>query len=292
MLAQWRKSFYRRYEQKKRPFYERPTPYIYLLIAALVALFLQAYFHNYNIVYLAMFFTFSLAMSGYYYGKENIKSLQLHPIASRYFANNENALHVKIESSHESYALFITDTTQSFNKSIGDIHKQKSTHIPLFVPQRGHFNLGTYKLYSTFPYPWQIFYKLFEFNTAIAYPEPKGESLETFLEQNRDTAGDIDEFETLREYVVGDNPRDIHWSSFAATQKLHVKEYIRLQSTKRLHFVLQQCRGSIEHKISQITLWILTCEKRGLPFSVDIDGHIYNSQKVDVDEILKELALY
>ena len=60
---QLQKRFSRSYARIARKGSERPTRYIYLLILIFVALFMQAYIHNYNIVYMALFFTFAFSIS-------------------------------------------------------------------------------------------------------------------------------------------------------------------------------------------------------------------------------------
>jgi len=63
---------------------------------------MQAYIHNYNIVYLALFFTFAFSFSGYFFGRNNIRSLEVELLSfQRVFANRKS-----------SYALLLSSSSQ------------------------------------------------------------------------------------------------------------------------------------------------------------------------------------
>jgi len=70
------------------------------------------------------------------------------------------------------------------------------------------------------------------------------------------------------------------------------KEFLYKQEDDVLHFKFKDIDGDEEMKLSQLTLWILECEKYKLDFTIEIDSEILDSSKMSIFEILERVALY
>jgi len=74
----------------------RPTKQFFLLLFGIIALFVQAYMHNYNIVYIMMFFLVSVAGTSTYFGMKNLYPLSVAFVAQeRFLPHKTQALLLK-----------------------------------------------------------------------------------------------------------------------------------------------------------------------------------------------------
>ena len=292
MLKRWRNSFYRRYENVERVAYEKPTAYIYLLILLLIGLFSQAFFHNYNIVYLAMFFTFSIALSSYYFGRVNIKNIDFILENTRVYADTTNRLNFKISAKDTVYNIYLSDREDNEVNYLGDVDKTIFSSLSLYCEKRGFQKLEPYKLLSKFPLPHQVFYKLKNFDDLLVYPKPKGLSLERFLALNYSISGDLDDFKNIKEFQNTDKISNIHWPLYASKNKLYVKEYNFNEQNFELVFEYKTCAKDKESRLSQLCLWVLECEKTKKDFIIKMPKTRLDSTKMGIDEILKHLSTY
>lgn len=292
MLKRWRASLYRRYENVEREAYEKPTPYIYLLILLLIGLFSQAFFHNYNIVYLAMFFTFSIAISSYYFGRVNIKDIDFTLEKTRLYADTTNSLNFKVSAKNISYNIYLSDREDKEITFLDDVDKTIFSSLSLYCEKRGVQKLEAYKLLSKFPLPQQVFYKLKKFDDILVYPKPQGISLEKFLSLNYSISGDLDDFKNIKEFQTSDKIANIHWPLYASKNKLYVKEYNFNEENFELVFDYNSCAKDKESKLSQLCLWALECEKTKKDFIINMPNTRLDSTKMSIDEILKHLSTY
>ncbi len=70
------------------------------------------------------------------------------------------------------------------------------------------------------------------------------------------------------------------------------KEFLYKAEDDILHFKFKDIEGEEEDKLSQLTLWILECEKYKLEFTIEIDNKILDSSKMSIFEILTKMAIY
>ena len=293
---QLQKRFSRSYARIARRGSERPTRYIYLLILIFIALFMQAYIHNYNIVYMALFFTFAFSVSSYFFGRKNIRSLRVELLSyQRVFAGQKSSYTLSLSSLSQRDIYDIT--------CIGGDEKQHTRLIradtPVIltfthaVPQRGDARFESVQCESGFPLPHQIFYKLFDIDREfVVYPEPKGESLDTFIAKSRTLYGEKDDFEGTKAYESSDRFSQIYWPSLAKGDSLMSKVFSYTDETARLQFDFLTCGQENEARLSQLCLWVVACEQRSFPFSIAIDNKILDSSKMGIDEILTYLGRY
>jgi len=255
---------------------------------------MQAYIHNYNIVYLALFFTFAFSFSGYFFGRSNIRSLEVRLLSfQRVFANRNCSYSLLISSQRDIYD--ITCIAEGESKHFKFIRSNRPEVVTFShrFSQRGEGAFGTVECESRFPLPHQIFYKVFDLERGfVVYPEPKGISLDAFIAQNRSLYGDRDDFEGIKAHEKGDRLSQIHWQSLAKGGELMSKRFSHTDASRVLHFDFLTCALNDEARLSQLCLWVLACEERGLDFSIAIKHKRLDSKKMGTDEILAYLGRY
>ncbi len=296
ILNQLQKRFSPSFARIARKGSERPTKYIYLLISVFIALFMQAYIHNYNIVYLTLFFTFAFAFSSYFFGRTNIRSLEVELLSfQRVFANQKSSYALLLSSASNRDIYDITCISGNERQHCKNI-RADSPEVLTFThtcAQRGEAVLESIQCDSGFPLPHQIFYKVFDLEQSyVVYPEPKGESLDAFIARNRALYGDKDDFEGIKAYARSDGISQIYWPSIAKSDKLMSKVFSYTNEAQLLHFDFSACGRNDEQRLSQLALWVLACEQRSFPFTITIGDRLLDSKKMSTDEILAYLGRY
>jgi len=295
ILNQLRKRFSPSFAKIARKGSERPTKYIYLLIFIFVALFMQAYIHNYNIVYMTLFFTFAFAISSYPIGRNNIRALELELFSfERVFAHQESHYALRLTSlKNELYDIrCISDQDSVHLKGIAADQAEIVT-LKHCYEKRGEKTLGSIECVSGFPLPHQIFYKVFDLNRDfVVYPEPKGMDLESFIFKNRTQYGERDDFDGIRRFESGDRISEVYWPSLAKGDQLMSKLFVYQDDSQLLQFDFKSCAKDDEARLSQLTLWVLACEKRQLAYTISIANRVLESKKMECDEVLNFLGRY
>jgi hypothetical protein len=64
------------------------------------------------------------------------------------------------------------------------------------------------------------------------------------------------------------------------------------EPSHKLRFNFGECALDDESRLSQLTLWILECEKMGLNFTILMPDVLLDSEKKRIDEILEILAKF
>jgi len=274
----------------------RPTKYFILLVLAIIGLFSLAYMHNYNIVYLVMFFIFSLAGASSIIGRLNLYELKAEVVSAQsFFANTATpyTLSISNPSEHDSFALECSNhNSESFIRELPAL-KRKTVTLTCTPLKRGHFSLPDLRISSRFPLPHEILFKEIDLNyKTIVYPEPKGEDLQSFTARNRSFFGEHDDFDGIRPFREGESLSLIHWPSLAKGDTLMSKEFVMLEKSRHLQFDFSECSGNDEERLSQLCLWALECQHKNIPFTINFPTTALDSRKRSHHEILEFLALY
>ena len=165
------------------------------------------------------------------------------------------------------------------NIQIGAGELQRES-LPVLAEERGMLHPGRIRIHSRFPLGLLQVWSFMECNShCVVYPRPEGDPdlpLHTDYEapdQTGHQAG-TDDFMGFRHYRPGDSIRNIDWKILAREQGLMVKKFSG-SGAKTLILKWDQTSpaGSIEARISQLTLWILIAESSGLRYGMDIPGH-------------------
>lgn len=288
-------KYLRKFIQIYKSTKKRVTRFSLVVIIFLFGLFMQAYMHDFNLVYITLFFVFSLAFSAALIGVMNLGSLESHFIRSgRFFAHREGtiSLHIYNNSNSTSWSIFLRH--EAVSVPLSKLKGESSTTLQLlFTPEkRGKFTYENSYLESKYPLSTvHLTRDIPSSYTDIAYPEPKGKPLRAFLNEEQTRYGEEKEFDGLREYDGSQRLSQIHWAS-VAKGVMAVKVFTKETQMPNLTFTFQTLDGNEEARLSQLCLWVLECEKLHLTFSIQMPHKRLSSTKESIDEILKYLAKY
>ncbi len=256
---------------------------------------MQAYIHNYNIVYLALFFTFAFSISSYAFGRNNIRALEVQLLSfKRVFAHQKSSYSLSMSSSkRDIYDITCMSLDEKQHCKIIRANRPEVLTFTHKYTQRGNTKLESVQCDSGFPLPHQTFYKIFDIDRAfVVYPEPKGESIDAFIAKNRSLYGEKDDFEGIKTYESSDRLSQVYWQSLAKGDTLMSKVFSHTSEATVLHFDFMACGTDDEQRLSQLCLWVLECEQRSYAFSISIVKRTVYSTKMDTDEILTYLGQY
>lgn len=275
----------------------RPTKYFVYLVLAIIGLFFLAYMHNYNIVYIMMFFIFSLAGASSIIGRFNLYQIQATLLSSQnLFTNTASSYTLNISNANDERDSFVlelnNDEETVYINKLGP--KQSQTINLHYTPtKRGLSHLPPLKIGSYFPLPHEILFKTLNFKEeVIIYPEAKGRSLDSFTSEHKSFIGEYDDFEGIRAYKQGEALSLIYWPSLAKNGPLMAKEFSLLHQSKHLNFYFSSAGKDDEESLSQLCLWAKECEQKNIPYSMHFPSQVLDSSKRSYHEILEFLALY
>ncbi|WP_309499915.1 DUF58 domain-containing protein [Sulfurovum sp.] len=274
---------------------QHATRFSLVVVILLFGLFMEAYMHDFNLVYITLFFVFSLAFSAGPIGVLNLGHLQANFICSgRFFTHQEGNISLQIHNTSSTTSWSISVHHSEIEVVLSKLKGESSAILKLpFTPlKRGVFTYENCYLQSKYPLSTvRLTRDIPESYEGIAYPEPKGKSLSAFLNEEETYYGEEKEFDGLREYDGSQSLSRIHWASVAKGD-MAVKVFSKETQTPNLVFTFQTLEGDEEARLSQLCLWTLECEKQHLNFSIQMPHKRLSSVKESIDEILEYLAKY
>ena len=285
----------RTFIQIHRRIKQHATLFSVVVVVFLFGLFMEAYMHDFNLVYITLFFVFSLAFSAGPLGVLNLGHLQAYFVpAGRFFANQEGKILVNIKNNSSMASWSITLHGEDVSVPLPYLKGASSTilSLPYTALKRGTFIYKECYLESKYPLSTaRLTLAIDDSYKGVAYPEPKGKSLEAFLNEEETYYGEEKEFDGLRAYDGSQRLSHIHWASVAKGE-MSVKTFIKETQTPNLVFDFYKAGLEHETRLSQLTLWVLSCEKKHLPFKIKLPKRTLSSTKESIDEILTALALF
>ncbi len=274
---------------------QHATIFSIVIVVILFGLFLEAYMHDFNLVYITLFFVFSFAFSAGPLGVLNLGHIQSTFVPSgRFFTGQEGKILVEVTNTSTTPSWSVTLHGKGSSMDLIQLKGETSNILSLpFTPtKRGIFEYAECYLESKYPLSTARLTLAIEGSyDGMAYPEPKGKSLETFLNEAETHYGEEKEFDGLRAYDASQKLSHIHWASVAKGELL-VKTFIKETQIANLVFDFYKAGSNDEARLSQLCLWVLACEKKHLPFSVKLPKVQLSSHKESIDEILTTLATY
>jgi len=264
-------------------------------VVLLFGLFLEAYMHDFNLVYITLFFVFSLAFSAGPIGILNLGHLEASYLPSgRLFVHQEGQISMQIynTSTTTSWSVMLRHDDSSI--PLEPLKGDTSTilHLPLIPNKRGALIHQECYLESKYPLSTvRLVMKIDDTYKGMVYPEPKGISLLFFLQKEESNYGEEKEFDGLRAYDGSQKLSHIHWASVAKGE-MAVKLFSKETQTPKLVFNFHAAGTNDEARLSQLCLWVLECEKQKLPFMIQMPHSVLSSAKESTDVILETLARY
>ena len=285
----------RTFAQIYRRIDQHATVYSVVVVVLLFGLFLEAYMHDFNLVYITLFFIFSLAFSAGPIGILNLGHLEAHYLRpGRLFAFQDGHIPIEIFNTSTTTSWSITLRDENSSVFLEQIKGQTTTilKLPIKPNKRGSFIHQNAFLESKYPLSTVLLVmKIHESYETIVYPQPKGLPLESFLQEEETHYGEEKEFDGLREYDGSQRLSHIHWASVAKGE-MSVKVFSKETQTPRLFFNFYNAAANDEARLSQLCLWVLECEKKNLPFMIQMPNKLLSSAKESIDVILETLARY
>ncbi len=287
--------FFRTLAQTRKQVRQRATRYSLVVVILLFGLFLEAYMHNFNLVYILLFFVFAMAFSAGSFGLLNIGRLQMaYDRSGRLFAGEEGNLFFRITNPAETVAWSIRLHCDEEMMEIPRIDPDMSLQIllPIRPEKRGRFYCDSCSLQSYFPLSTVRFVlPVDSCPDTVIYPNPSGESLQTFMLRQKASFGEERDFDGLAAYSGSESLSRIHWPSVAKGDP-SVKRFEHEGESQKLEFDFYHAGREDEARLSQLCLWVLACEKTGQPFVIRMPAQTLHSNKAGIDAILEILALY
>ncbi len=273
---------------------QRGTIFSLFVVFLLFGLFLEAYMHNFNLVYITLFFVFATAFSVSPFGITNIGQLKVrYDHSDRLYAEDKGLLFFKISnlSKSTSWAVELQCHKSKTEISRIDANITKLVTVEIIAAKRGIFHINECRLQSLFPLSTVRFVLPIDAGEAIVYPKPKGISIDSIKSKQPSHFGEEGDFDGLAPYNGTESLSRIHWASVAKGEP-NVKKFSHDMEQKELLFDFYDSASDDEARLSQLTLWVLECEKSRDRFKIIMPNKILSSNKDSVDEILRYLSLY
>jgi len=243
-----------------------------------------------------MFFLVGIAGASSVFGIRNLHSIRVTLLShSRFFAtkSSEYKLLLANNSDHASYDITIASEEQTKHTKSVESHSSQTVSLQKSFKKRGDATLSKIKISSLFPLPHELKYKYLQIEKKIViYAKPSGISLFKIYSKDSSFNGEIDEFVEIKKFNQGDNISYIHWVSLAKNNSLMSKKFSFVEENKKLIFEFKTLKGGVEERLSQLTLWVLECEKSAFDFVVILDAMSLDSNEMSINEILEKIAKY
>jgi len=289
--------FSKRFRSTSNATTARITGSFWLLVLLICGLFLQAYMHNFNIVYITLFFLVGFGIVSEFMGRTNLSRLDAALLSrGRFFARTPAAYRLRLTNRGDTPSYAVTVENGRSRSEVRRVDAASAAIVTLEAQfdTRGAAVLPPAALESFYPLPHLRFGKRFEEQPPLViYPEPKGEPLQELLARQRAAAGERDDFEGIRRYESGDTASLIYWPSVARGETVMSKHFLYEEPSRTLRFEFAASGSDDEARLSQLTLWVLECEKASLPFKIAMPGGVeLDSAEEGIDAILETLARY
>ena len=256
---------------------------------------------------LALLLTFTLAgfvLVGMHECQRTLQGLELvQAHAEDLFAGDTGTvqLHFANAASASRRALGIACGSEPASHFEVAARSQVTIAATIRVPHRGRHRLGRLLLTSTAPFGlfrcWTWLHLPLE---LIAYPQAAGERAlpparaGRASPQNRSSAPGEDEWDSLRAYQSGDNPRSIAWKVWARGGPLLVAQYESAGGSDLLLSFAGLEALDLEARLSQLTAWVNECARLDIACALRLPGVEVplGAGREHQTTILRALALY
>jgi uncharacterized protein (DUF58 family) len=173
--------------------------------------------------------------------------------------------------------------------------------LKIVTRERGWLALGRVRIASVFPLGILRSWGYFESDAqCLIYPQPIGKlalpiRAHAIGSNHVGSTPGNDDFAGFRPYQPGDPIRTISWKTLAKQDALVVKRFTS-GGANRINLRWEDCvsLGEQERKLSQLTQWVITAQKRGVIYGLEIP-HITiepDNGAAHQQACLRALALY
>ncbi|RDE24923.1 DUF58 domain-containing protein [Motiliproteus coralliicola] len=266
-----------------------------------LALFIGGINYGNGLILLVALFLVSLFMSSILLTYANLAGLRLSRGSNQPgFVGQQVAFGLLLESEREHESIAIGAPGVAGVKL--DLIEQRRQQQPLLLDakQRGRLQLPRLKIESRYPLGLLRAWSWLELDSrALVYPKPIAEPYPQRLESGSGRGQRLshegsDDFDGLRPYQGGDNPRQIAWKNYARDGRLHSKRFAGYQQQARwLEWEAYSGMG-VEARLSRLCHWVIQYHQQGLRFGLRLPGAEVAPGQGDLhlQRCLSLLALY
>jgi uncharacterized protein (DUF58 family) len=260
--------------------------------------------YSLNLGYALTFWLAGLGLVGMLATWRNLAHLQLAPgKAQPVFAGEIARFPLRI-SEHKGRARYAIGLRFKNETAIyGDVAANDESPVVLETPakQRGWLKPGRVTVFTRFPLGLFHTWGYADLDlTCLVYPMPAAHNLPLphampwqHPQGLQSTSGD-DDLSGLRNYRLGDSMRRVDWKASSREQGMFTKTF-EGQGQLAPWLDWDALPGhDAEHKLSQLTRWVLDAHEAGVAFGLRLPGQTLNpaSDENHFLEALKALALY
>ncbi|MCW8886992.1 MAG: DUF58 domain-containing protein [Motiliproteus sp.] len=176
---------------------------------------------------------------------------------------------------HESIRL----TWQSGAGELVDLIESPQQQVRMLLPvhQRGHFSPKRLKIETCFPLGLLRAWSWIDMDmSCLVYPKPIKNAYPESLYRNGEEGDQLvqegsDDFDGLKDYVAGDNPRHIAWKNYARSGDLYSKVFVGYEDHER--WLDWQAYGDeIELRLSKLSYWVVRLRDQDHSFGLRLPG--------------------
>lgn len=277
---------------------------LYLLL--ILVLFVTAINYQNNLIFSFSILLLSILLTTIVSTYQNISGLKItvSKVSSVFCGEATNLMlhfhHDKKTSKRGLYVGF--DRVNS--AEIAEVQSTQSHSLSFVTSQRGPLHTPRLTVFCQYPLglltTWSWFRLHFD---ALVYPAPiiLPFNQQFYDETDHDNAVSVkahleggDDFDSLRNYQVGDSLSKIAWAKFAKTQTLLVKTFEH-QASGNWAFNWDDLQSqSVEYKLSVLCGWVLQAHELQQPYSLSIPGKTcsLNLGEAHFVNCLSALAMY
>jgi len=241
--------------------------FMFLLIA-LVLWVLGTNYQN-NLILALVFFMIALFVVAIHATFGNMSKLQIKFLECKEaFAGDTFQCRLLITLERKSWAdglelYWQGAKSESVSLSLNPTDASVECNVPCYAKKRGLLILPRLGVQSVFPFGLIRCWTWLNVDThAIIYPKPLSGRLESLSIEESDGDGlhpvkGSDDFSGLRDYVPGDNLRNVAWKAYARGQGLFVKEFSQSLSKENWLNFESVAEVSLEDKLSVLCFYVL-----------------------------------
>lgn len=247
------------------------------LIVLVLLMFALGYANN--LLGIFVFLLISFSVTSMYIANRNMQFTFIKDVkAEDMFAEQENKISVILNnvSDMPRYDFFLSylDDPKENRTFVDEVSplSDKMCEIPFSPLKRGYQTLPRLEVQSNYPFQmlttWRYHKKQEE---ILVYPALKGAYEFPVSEKSSQSLGEQGLFRDHKTYSPGDPIRRINWLQSSKHQEILIKNYESNQDQSYEFFWEQTSRiNNFEGRISQLALWIHTCELNGHQYALHI----------------------
>ena len=290
--------------------YILPTKNGIIFLALTAATIISSINSNNNLGFLFGFYLLSVFFLTIFKSHLNLKGLKIVKTTTKDAFVSEN-LEIKFFLETENRKLsninieprrnFLNFKSAFLKKNLSEYQLTTKTQ----AKKRGKLEFKTFKIYSTYPFGLFQVWSYFEIPTTLyAYPKRltnKNKAQFRTAAKNKNeskhlvktTNGTPDSFAFHREYINGDNLKDIDWKLYQNKNLLKVKTHESHANSSIEHIDINSVSGDFEIKLSKLSFLLDQAIKNKKPFvfrSTNLEENCENYLEDIATKCLENLA--